>query len=75
MPKPERPPDEEFHSEITHFLEDWTKDYRPASVAVRIVGELWSARTYELRDLLSRSGVPHAFTPADSKEGRSSSPG
>src|ERR687896_410951 len=70
VPKPERRPDEEFHSEITRFLEDWTKDYRPASVAVRIVGEPWSARTYELRDLLSRSGVPHAFTPADSKEGR-----
>src|SRR5215210_5444463 len=70
VPKPERPPDEEFHSAITHFLEDWAKDYRPASVAVRIVGEPWSARSYELRDLLSRSGVPHAFTSADSKEGR-----
>jgi thioredoxin reductase (NADPH) len=70
VPKPERPPDEEFHSEITRFLEDWAKDYRPASVAVRIVGEPWSARTYELRDLLSRSGVPHAFTSTDSKEGR-----
>jgi thioredoxin reductase (NADPH) len=70
VPKPERPPDEEFHSEITRFLEDWTKDYRPTSVAVRIVGEPWSARTYELRDLFGRSGVPHAFTSADSKEGR-----
>src|ERR671915_419301 len=46
VPKPERPPDEEFHSEITHFLEQWTKDYRPASVAVRIVGEPRSARCY-----------------------------
>src|SRR5919106_1848683 len=70
VPKPERPPDEEFHSEITRFLEDWTKDYRPASVAVRIVGEPWSTRSYELRDLLSRSGIPQAFTSADSKEGR-----
>src|SRR5215217_2005399 len=70
VPKPERPPDEEFHSEITHFLEEWAKNYRPASVAVRIVGEPWSARCYELRDLLSRSGLPHAFTSADSKEGR-----
>jgi thioredoxin reductase (NADPH) len=70
VPKPERPPDEEFHSEITHFLEEWTKDYRPASVAVRIVGEPRSARCYELRDVLSRSGIPHAFSSADSKEGR-----
>src|SRR5919106_975441 len=70
VPKPERPPDEEFHRSIVQFLEEWTKDYRPASVAVRIVGEPRSARFHELRDLLSRSGVPQAFTSADSKEGR-----
>jgi thioredoxin reductase (NADPH) len=70
VPKPERPPDEEFHGEIAHFLEEWTKDYRPASVAVRIAGEPRSARSHELRDILSRSGVPHTFSPADSKEGR-----
>ena len=70
VPKPERPPDEEFHSAITQFLEDWAKDYRPASVAVRLVGEPWSARSHELRDVLSRSGIPHAFSSADSKEGR-----
>ena len=70
VPKPERPPDEEFHGEIAHFLEEWTKDYRPASVAVRIAGEPRSARSHELRDILSRSGVPHTFSSADSKEGR-----
>src|SRR5215218_6421443 len=70
VPKPERPPDEGFHSEIAHFLEEWTRDYRPASVAVCIVGDPWSARSYELRDVLSRSGIPHAFSAADSKEGR-----
>src|SRR5215213_11092729 len=61
VPKPEQPPDEEFHREIVRFLEEWARDYRPASVAVRIIGESWSARAYELRDVLSRSGVPHAF--------------
>jgi thioredoxin reductase (NADPH) len=70
VPKPEQPPDEEFHRCIAQFLEEWTRDYRPASVAVRIVGEPWSARCYELRDVLSRSGIPHAFSAADSKEGQ-----
>src|SRR5215212_232738 len=70
VPKPERPPDEEFHRSIAQFLDEWTRDYRPASVAVRIIGEPWSARCHELRDVLSRSGVPHAFSAADSKEGR-----
>jgi thioredoxin reductase (NADPH) len=70
VPKPEQPPDEEFHREIVRFLEEWARDYRPASVAVRIIGEPWSARAYELRDVLSRSGVPHAFSSAGSKEGQ-----
>ena len=70
VPKPEQPPDEEFHRCIAQFLEEWARDYRPASVAVRIVGEPWSARSHELRDVLSRSGIPHAFCAADSKEGR-----
>jgi thioredoxin reductase (NADPH) len=39
VPKPERPPDEEFHRCIAQFLEEWARDYRPASVAVRLVGE------------------------------------
>jgi thioredoxin reductase (NADPH) len=70
VPKPEQPPDEEFHRSIAQFLEEWARDYRPASVAVRLVGEPWSARSHELRDILSRSGIPHAFCSADSKEGR-----
>src|ERR671920_380369 len=70
VPKPERPPDEEFHRCIAQFLEEWTKDYRPASVAVRIVGEPWSARFHELRDVLSRSGIPNMCFSADSKDGR-----
>ena len=70
VPKPERSPDEEFHREIAHFLEEWARDYRPASVAVRIVGEPLSARSHELRDILNRSVVPCAFYPADSEEGR-----
>ncbi|HSK85569.1 MAG TPA: FAD-dependent oxidoreductase, partial [Rubrobacter sp.] len=70
VPKPEQSPDEEFHRCIAQFLEEWARDYRPASVAVRIVGEPRSARSHELRDVLSRSGIPHAFSSADSKEGR-----
>jgi thioredoxin reductase (NADPH) len=70
VPKPERAPDEEFHRCLTQFLDEWAKDYRPASVAVQIVGDPWAARSHELRDLLGRSGIPQAFAVADSKEGQ-----
>jgi thioredoxin reductase (NADPH) len=35
-----------------------------------VVGEQWSPRSFELRDLLGRNGVLHTFHSSDSKEGR-----
>src|SRR5215218_5104738 len=70
VPKPERPPDEEFHRAIAEFLDEWARDHRPASMSVRIVGDPRSPRSHELRDIFSRSVIPCAFYAADSKEGR-----
>ena len=67
--KPTRSPDEQFHRVISEFLDEWTKVHRPGFVAIRIVGERWSQRSHELRDLWSRSGVPFEFHTADSEEG------
>ena len=70
VPKPERSPDEEFHRSIAQFLDEWARDQRPTAMAVRIVGERWSPRSHELRDILSRSVIPHVFYVVDSEEGR-----
>jgi thioredoxin reductase (NADPH) len=70
VPKPERSPDEEFHRAITEFLDEWAREHRPAALAVRIVADLGSPRSHELRDVFSRSVVPCAFYAADSEEGR-----
>jgi thioredoxin reductase (NADPH) len=70
VPKPERSPDEEFHRAIAEFLDEWAREHRPASMAVRIVSDPWSSRSHELRDLFSRSVIPCAFYAADSEEGR-----
>jgi thioredoxin reductase (NADPH) len=35
-----------------------------------VVGESWSGRAYELRDLLGRCAIPHSFCLADSSDGR-----
>ncbi|MDQ4127142.1 MAG: hypothetical protein M3151_04200 [Actinomycetota bacterium] len=68
--KPLGSPDERFHRVISEFLDEWTKVYRPGNVAIRIVGRRWSARSHELRDLWSRSGVPFEFHAADSSDGK-----
>ncbi len=68
--KPRRSPDEQFHRVVVEFLDEWTRVHRPGFATVRIVGERWSARSHELRDLWSRSGIPFEFYEADSREGR-----
>jgi thioredoxin reductase (NADPH) len=68
--KPWRSPDEAFHRVITEFLDEWTQVHRPGFVALRVVGERWSARAHEIRDLWARSRVPLEFHPVDSKEGK-----
>jgi thioredoxin reductase (NADPH) len=68
--KPEGPGDEHFHKMIAEFLYDWAKVNRPVFKEMRVVGERWSARSHELRDILNRNGILHEFLPANSSEGR-----
>ena len=68
--KPWGTSDERFHRVMSEFLYDWAKDRLPKFEDIRVVGEQWSPRSHELRDLLARNGVQHTFHPADSEEGR-----
>ena len=51
-------------------LTAWTLAHRPRHVVYRIVGDQWAARSHQLRDFLSRNGVPFEFAAADSDRGR-----
>jgi thioredoxin reductase (NADPH) len=68
--KPYGDHDERFHRIISEFLYDWAKDRMPKFEEIRVVGEQWSQRSHELRDLLGRNGVLHTFHSSDSTEGR-----
>ena len=63
-------PDEVFHGAVSSFLLEWATERRTVPHTVHIVGEDWSGRAYELRDVFERCAVPHAFWLADSDEGR-----
>jgi thioredoxin reductase (NADPH) len=70
-PKPGPPPNERFHEIVTSLLREWTKPYRfELNAVVRVVGERWSRRSHEARDILERFGIPHAFYPVDTIEGQ-----
>jgi thioredoxin reductase (NADPH) len=55
---------------MTEYLADWCRARPPAHVAVTVVGERWQQRSHQLRDTLSRAGIPYAFHDPDSAAGQ-----
>jgi thioredoxin reductase (NADPH) len=70
VPVPAEAPDEVFHHAISTFLLEWATERRKVPHTIRVVGEAWSGRAYELRETFERCAVPHDFCLADSERGR-----
>jgi thioredoxin reductase len=68
--RPVQAPDEEFHRAITEFLREWNSQRGGGFEPVQVIGERWSARSQELRDLFSRHRVPAGFYDATSGHAR-----
>jgi thioredoxin reductase (NADPH) len=68
--RPSSSPDELFHQAISSMLLEWAEARRAAPYTIHVVGESWSGRAYELREVLGRCAMPHSFCLADSSEGR-----
>jgi hypothetical protein len=58
---PEQTPAEEFHRRITEFLREWVSQRGGGFEPVQVIGERWSARSQQLRDLFSRHRIPAGF--------------
>ena len=67
---PVQAPDEEFHRSVTEFLREWSSGRGGGFEAARVIGERWSARSQELRDLFARYRVPAGFYDATTGRGR-----
>jgi thioredoxin reductase (NADPH) len=63
-------PEEWLYPQLQEALSAWMMAHRPRHVVYRIVGEQWSPRSHQLRDMLTRSSVPFEFYPVDSERGR-----
>ncbi|CAN5402635.1 MAG: FAD-dependent oxidoreductase [Acidimicrobiia bacterium] len=66
--RPWRSPDEYFHRTVTEFLMEWERAIDRTPREVTIIAEPTSARAHELRSMLARSGVPHAYRSTGSDE-------
>jgi thioredoxin reductase (NADPH) len=68
--KPWRRADEYFHRTITEFLNEWGRASSAARQEITLICERRSPRSHELRDRLTRNGVPYTVHDTDSAEGR-----
>jgi thioredoxin reductase (NADPH) len=68
--RPARSRDEVFHEAVSSFLLEWARERRSVPQTVHIVGETWSGRAFELREVFEQCAVPHTFSLADSDQGR-----
>jgi len=68
--RPAQAPAEEFHHSVTEFLREWGSQRGGGFEAAQVIGERWSARSQELRDLFARHRVPAGFYDATRGPGR-----
>ena len=68
--KPWQSPDEQFHAMVGEALREWSSATVPQLEIVRVVGQQWSPRSHEIRDLLARNTIPYGFYEASSERGR-----
>jgi thioredoxin reductase (NADPH) len=55
---------------ISQALADWQPSRGRGFEGIRIVGPRWGSRSHQLRDMLTRMGIPHGWYQANSAEGR-----
>jgi thioredoxin reductase (NADPH) len=70
VPRPAASPDEVFHQAVSTLLLEWATDRRLVPHTVHIIGDTWSGRAYELREIFQSCAAPHTFHLAASDRGR-----
>lgn len=68
--RPEGPGDEDFHLAVTELLAEWNGRQGGGYEAVQVIGERWSPRSQELRDMFTRNRVPTGFYESSSPAGQ-----
>jgi thioredoxin reductase (NADPH) len=62
--------EEWLYPQVQEALSAWSATHRPRHEHIRIVGDQWSSRCHELRDLLTRNMVPYGFYDVASEQGQ-----
>ncbi len=57
--KPWDPPEERLYPVVDDLLGDWVEDHPDHESELRVVGHLWSDRSYDVKMFLTRNHVPY----------------
>ncbi|MGF1479629.1 MAG: FAD-dependent oxidoreductase [Cyanophyceae cyanobacterium] len=71
LPQVNGSPTEELYPALNDLLEMWQEDYTPSIEGIRIIGNRWSPKLYQIRDFLARNWVSYQWLDAETKEARS----
>ena len=66
--KPWDPPEEQLYPVIDDLLDDWSSSYHPPFDGIRVLGNRWSPRSYEIREFLARNQVPYQWLDIESAD-------
>ncbi len=62
-------PEQGLYPAVSEFLAAWSASQEPRFTMFRIVGPQQSARAHQIRDFLSRMGMPYTYYSEDSQAG------
>ncbi len=68
MFKPWEPPERQLYPVVDDLLEAWRQGHPDDSSLVRVVGHLWSDRSYDVKMFLARNHIPYAWLDVERDE-------
>ncbi|MFL6169290.1 MAG: FAD-dependent oxidoreductase [Ornithinibacter sp.] len=68
MFKPWEPPESQLYPVVDDLLEAWRQGHPDDSSIVRVVGHLWSDRSYDVKMFLARNHVPYNWVDIERDE-------
>lgn len=66
--KPWDPPEEHLYPVLNDLLDDWWISFRPPYEGIKVIGYMWSPKSYEIRHFLARNGIPYQWLDVEDNE-------
>ncbi len=70
LPQIDDSPKEELYPALNDLLEMWQEELMPSVEGIRLIGNRWSPKLYQIRDFLARNWVSYQWINIESKEAR-----